>query len=556
MLLAWVAFPLVLALVGAGWGLLCGDLFGAPIDGPLVIPLGVAAVIVVAGLLTLWTAVAPATVVVVAVVAVIGLIRGRDRLLRLDPWAAGMAVLVLLAFGAPVILSGQATFAGYQRLDDTATWLSIVDQVIGHGRSVAGLAPSTYQLNLHEYLFGMGYPLGSFLPWGVGRALVGVDAAWVFQPYLSFCGMLVGLVVYWIGGRLIAARWLRALVAFVAAQPALLYGYSQWGGIKELCAAYLVVLLAAVVSQAVGGGRAAETERRRARVGPLAVVCAATAITLGPGSAAWLAPALAVVVVLWLWRGRRGGGLRGPWIDVGALAGGVAVAMLPVWLALGRFLAGSGELFQTQSGNSANGESGLVSLYHALSVFQLGGVWPVGDFRLSAPVAETVPLLVAVGIGVLLAWRWRLRDEAALAVYPGVALVGCLIVWLSGSDAWVVAKAMAIGSPALLAVGVLGAGALAGGRLSAGRRAAGAAVLAVAGVGVLWSNALAYHDVTLAPKPRLAELQRVAQLLQGHGPTFINEYEVYADRHFLRDGAPVEPAGVSLPLPLLTTGGS
>ena len=263
MLLAWVAFPLVLALVGAGWGLLCGDLFGAPIDGALVIPLGVAAVIVVAGLLTLSSAIAPATVAVVAVLGVIGLIRHRDRLLRLDPWAVGLAVLVLLAFGAPVILSGQATFAGYQRLDDTATWLSIVDRVMSHGRSLAGLAPSTYQLNLHEYLYGMGYPLGSFLPLGVGRALVGVDAAWVFQPYLSFCGMLVGLVVYWMGRRLIPARWLRALVAFVAAQPALLYGYSQWGGIKELCAAYLVVLLAAVASQAVVFRRSGESQKSK-----------------------------------------------------------------------------------------------------------------------------------------------------------------------------------------------------------------------------------------------------------------------------------------------------
>lgn len=554
MLLAWVAFPLVLALVGAGWGLLCGDLFGAPIDGALVIPLGVAAVIVVAGLLTLSSAVAPATVVVVAVLAAIGLIRHRHRLLRLDPWAVGMAVFVLVAFGAPVILSGQATFAGYQRLDDTATWLSIVDRVMSHGRSLAALAPSTYQLNLHEYLNGMGYPLGSFLPWGVGRALVGVDAAWVFQPYLSFCGMLVGLVVYWMGRRLIPARWLRALVAFLAAQPALLYGYSQWGGIKELCAAYLVILLAAVASQAVAFARSAESERRRARVGPLAVICAAAAITLGPGSAAWLAPALGVVVVFWLWRASRGGWLRGAWMDVGALAGGVAVAMLPVWLSLGRFLAGSSELFQSQSGNSAHGESGLVSLFHPLSVFQLGGVWPVGDFRLTAPAAATVPLLVVVWIGVLLAWLWRIRDEVALAIYPGLALLGCLIVWLAGSDAWVVAKAMAIGSPALLAVGALGAGGLAGGRLSTARRTAGAAVLGVVAVGVLWSNALAYHDVTLAPKPRLAELQHVAGLLHARGPTFINEYEIYADRHFLRDAAPVEPAEYRTQLLALTDG--
>jgi hypothetical protein len=64
----------------------------------------------------------------------------------------------------------------------------------------------------------------------------------------------------------------------------------------------------------------------------------------------------------------------------------------------------------------------------------------------------------------------------------------------------------------------------------------------VIAVGVLWSNALAYHDVTLAPRARLAELQRLAPMLAGHGPTLVDEYDTYVDRHFLRDGAPIEPA--------------
>ena len=49
----------------------------------------------------------------------------------------------------------------------------------------------------------------------------------------------------------------------------------------------------------------------------------------------------------------------------------------------------------------------------------------------------------------------------------------------------------------------------------------------------------------------LAELQHIGKLRGGQGPDFINEYEVYADRHFLREGAPVEPAeyrNVTLPL--------
>jgi hypothetical protein len=66
-------------------------------------------------------------------------------------------------------------------------------------------------------------------------------------------------------------------------------------------------------------------------------------------------------------------------------------------------------------------------------------------------------------------------------------------------------------------------------------------VVALTG-GVVWSNALAYHDVTLAPRDRMAELAHMGGLIAGKGPTFINEYEVYADRHFLHEGVPTEPA--------------
>jgi hypothetical protein len=75
LLLAWVVFPLVLGLVGAGWGLLCRELLRVQVDGVLVIPLGIAAVIVASGLLTASAALAPVTVVVVALVAAGGLLR-------------------------------------------------------------------------------------------------------------------------------------------------------------------------------------------------------------------------------------------------------------------------------------------------------------------------------------------------------------------------------------------------------------------------------------------------------------------------------------------------
>ena len=52
-----------------------------------------------------------------------GLIAGRRDVGRLPLPALAAAGVVLLAYGAPVLATGTATFAGYIKLDDTATWL-------------------------------------------------------------------------------------------------------------------------------------------------------------------------------------------------------------------------------------------------------------------------------------------------------------------------------------------------------------------------------------------------------------------------------------------------
>ena len=67
------------------------------------------------------------------------------------------------------------------------------------------------------------------------------------------------------------------------------------------------------------------------------------------------------------------------------------------------------------------------------------------------------------------------------------------------------------------------------------------ALVAIAG-GVLWSNALAYREVTLAPRDRLAELEDIGKRIAGEGPTLMTDYEPYGVRHFLRDA---EPEGAS-----------
>ena len=139
---AWVLFPVALGLAGYGLGLLAEEASGRRMPWVLLLPTGVAAVIVIGAIITSWSATAPAAVWVVGVLAVIGLVRrGLSR--RIDPWALGAAVAVLLVYGAPVLLSGQATFTGFIKLDDTSTWLGFTDQVMSHGREVASVPQST-----------------------------------------------------------------------------------------------------------------------------------------------------------------------------------------------------------------------------------------------------------------------------------------------------------------------------------------------------------------------------------------------------------------------------
>ena len=142
-------------------------------------------------------------------------------------------------------------------------------------------------MSLKGYL-GTGYPVGSFLPFGVAGRLVGEELAWLIQPYMAFAVAMLALAVYGLVSRAIDSHGLRALTAFVAAQSALLYGYVLWGGIKEAVATALIALAAALVPTLLE-----RMTSPRAAI-PLAVVTAATIESLSvSGGLLWLAPILA-----------------------------------------------------------------------------------------------------------------------------------------------------------------------------------------------------------------------------------------------------------------------
>ena len=595
MILSWALFPLVLAAVGLGWGALVEWGAGTREIGVMAIPLGLAAAIVVAALFTAFSFSAPAAAPVVAVGALFGLARAWRRA-TLAPPALLAAVGVLLIYGAPVILSGEATFLGYVRLDDTATWLGLIDQLFAHGRDISSLPSSTYQLNLNAYLVTAGYPSGAFMLVGVGHWITGIDAAWIFQPYLAVCASALALCCFDLLAPVVESAWLRAFASFVAAQSALLFGYAAWGGIKELTAAFLLVLGIAVTARLL----AAEGGVRWRATLPVAVAGAALIVTVGPAVAVYVGPAALVPGAVMLWRWRAGGGHYSPYIaaaaltvaiggllvgllgvhsaiylgpavgvvcvamlvlwlrdggrpvDGSAIAALVAVAltaalMLPSWLTLKSYVTATSP-FAAASGTTAsitNHANAYGNLTSALRAIQLGGIWIDGDFRSypnPPPSLVNHLLIYAVFAGALFALGWTLwRRSLGLALYVGVALASIVLFSLLGTVPWGMGKALAISSPAVLLAGMAGGAILFNlERLAA--VIAGVLLLGVIAGGVLWSNYLQYHNVTLAPRARLSEFQTIDGLIAGRGPTFINDYEIYADRHLLRDGAPTEPA--------------
>jgi hypothetical protein len=521
MLAAWILFPLVLILVSLGCGLLLELVAGVRLPGAVLPAAGLALVVVATHFTTLSDGTAELSVPVVVALATIGLALSPPwRRGAIDGWAVATAVGVFALYSAPVVLSGEPTFTGYIKLDDTATWLAITDRIMEHGRDLSGLPQSSYEATLALNLGG-GYPIGAFLPLGVGRALVGQDAAWVFQPYMAFLAALLATTFYVLVTPILRSRPLRALAAFVASQAALLFGYYLWGGVKEVSAAWTLGLIGAL---AIPAARSSATARG---ILPLAAACAATLAILSFGGVVWLGPLLLAALILTF--RAFGGAVAARRAMAFAFAG--ALFALPSLLKADQFLSpNTGTLTRSTD---------LGNLVEPLSWMQFFGIWPTGDFRFEPDSIDATHLMIVVVaaaalLGLALAWR---RGASGFLVYVVGGTVGCFLVVAFGSP-WIDAKALATASPAFVLAGLAAGGVV----VESGRRIEGLLVIAVIAGGVLWSNALAYKDVTLAPHDRLAELEDIGSRFAGQGPALMTDYEPYGVRHFLRR---LDPEGAS-----------
>jgi hypothetical protein len=522
LVISWLAFPLLLAVLALGAGLLIERASGLRLPGPLLMPLGLAVMMLAAQAATYWGSTARAATPLVVAIALAGFAfsLGRLRAALIDPWSGLAALGVFGVFAAPVVLSGDATFAGYTVLGDTSVHFVLIDRLMSHGHDLSGLAPSSYRAALSSY-FDSAYPVGAHVALGSVRPLVGQDVSAVFQPFLAFMSALTALTLYELAGSFVASRPVRALIAFVGSQPALVFAYSLQGGIKEIATVLVIALVVVTIPIAL------RDEGDLRRLLPLAVASAAGLAVLGFAIAPWLGPLLLACGAVLGWR-RRPQWLRPTTVDAAAFMAMTVVLAFPVLLKAGDYIRTTRATLESQT------EFG--NLIRPLDRLQALGIWPEGDYRLPIDPNHLKWAGVLIGIGLVGAlvgqlWGWRRRLWLVM-LYVGVSLIGWAYVTWRGSP-WADAKALMIVSAPLVVVLMLGAVAL----LDMRRHAEAALVAVAVTFGVMWSNALAYHEVRLAPRDRMQELREIGDRIDGRGPTLYTEFEEFA-KHYLRGGDP------------------
>ena len=518
-----ILFPLVLLALSTGGGLLVRRLGAGWLPAVLVVPVGFALLVATCSFVTYISWLAPATGYIALALAVTGFVlearAGTLRRPRLDgiPWAALAGLVAFAAIGAPTLLTGTPTWTGYTRIVDIGFQMDFAQHLADAGRAAVG-NDSSYHVDA-EKLVSIGYPGGAQATLGAIAALIRTNLAWCYQMYHAFAAAMGAVAIYSLLGQATKSRPLRALGAAVAIQPNVLYAYALEGGIKELTTATLLMTVVAVLAERLPG------EGRRLSVLPAAVVISGAFAAFSYGVAPWLGLVLAALFTLTLVRPNRLRALA-DWALLGATA---IVISLPGLISAATQLRGIAE---TAVGGTV--ELGLGNLAAPVPDWSAAGVWLTGDYRFPlVHVTMThrldVFLIVVAAIGILFALGRRRWVLAFLGISAPIALA----YYIAHSTAWLQFKAFTITGVFALTLAFAGAAALRESRWR-GVSLLGWLLAAVITGGVLYGNAIIYHDTTLAPAARYHDLAAIGKRYAGQGPTLFPGFDEYAE-YFLRE---------------------
>lgn len=542
--LTTLVYPVVLALLCVGAGLLVDRLSGGWLAAMLLPAVGAAALIAVSQLSTYVTPLAPATPYLLLSVALAGFVlaRKRARALALAArsarnarWQLLVCPFAYLLALAPVLLAGRATFSSYMALADSAVHMLGADFLIQHGQNYSHLdLRNSYGLYINNY-YASSYPSGADTLYGGSSFLLGLPLIWSFQPFVAFM-LATAAGPAWVLVKRVGLDGAWAAVATLTVTlPALVYAYELIGSVKEIASLPLILSMGALVVS----HRRWLGEGARAAI-PFALLVAAGVSALGVAFGAWALVAALVLgaIAFAQCTPRRVGGL----LAVGGLV--LVVGAWPTWTKVSGSLNVAGAIASTS--NPGN-------IHTPLRASQMLGVWlggsylepPTGVLLALTSVAIAFVLAAAiVGVGKAVRARWY-----ALAGWFGLSI----LLWLllsTYATTWANAKTLMLTSPLVILMAWAGISALRSSRIPV--LASLVASLLVGGV--LVSDALQYHASNLAPTARYDELASINTRFAGQGPTLFDDFDEYA-LYELRDMDISGPSFIYPPPALATAAG-
>jgi hypothetical protein len=524
-IVGWVLFPLAFAITCLGVGWLVASLLRLRVRGPLVIPIGLSASIVALMPGYALGADDRFAVPLLVVLTVAGFVtRRRDLRPALSdalagPWSIA-AVVVVVAYMAPALLSGGWTWTGYNFVNDTAVQFLLTDWLAGHGVSFHGTAHNTTLAVTNQYL-QTHYPLGVHAHLATFQGLLGTPVAVLYQTYLGLLMAVTSLACYQLASRAGLGAWVAAVAAVLAPLAALTYQYGLQGNVKELATIAIVVTAAAVARELVEG------RDTRGWALCLAVCLAALLEVFAAAGVPYVLALSGAAIAAALLAGPKP--LRKRLFGLAVIAGiGVLALALPALVSIGTSLRTLNAGFASSAGAPPLGQ-----LARQLPLAQAGGIWLAGDYRVpivdSRTHAATTVGLVVVGLLLIagIVWVIRRRESGPLILLG--ALVVTYVILAPRTTPYADGKMLAILSPGIVLVAVIGAWAL-----WERVRVAGVAALGIVGVLVLASSAIAFHDTKLAPTDRMRDMADIGDRFSGRGLMLFNEYEEFA-KYFMRD---------------------
>jgi len=525
--LAWIWGPALVLAICFGLGLLAERVVRAQLPAALLAPVGLA-------LLTLLTLAvyklalpAPVAAAGSAAAALAGVVLARDGLRERLPdraaWVALLAVYVL--YLAPVALSGEPGWAGYNFVNDASSHMVFADLLEREGIQAPDPRQSTTATFGARAVISS-YPLGAHGVLAAVSGLSGVDLSSLYHPLLALFAGLAALGFAEVARRAGLGPRAAAAAGALAMTGALPYAYLIHGSLKE---AALIALLAA----AAGLATAALDRDLPLGLVALMAICALAMVTVFSAVAAPYALVLGVGMLgaaLTLPRDRRPSPRRVARVAAAGIGVGL-VAAIPLAPSVLAFASHASDVFANVGGLGSR----LGHLLRPIPLEQAAGVWLARDYRgavsgglvgLNSVLIVGACALALVGIA---AGLLRRRPAVALLVAT-VALP--IAVLAPGLAPYADAKLLLVLSPAVALAAAVGAFSLAASPRAGLRMAGIVAGLAVA-AGALASDALVYRATRVPDLDRMRALEDAARHA-GTGLVLHNEWEEYA-KYFMRE---------------------